>query len=419
MTLTARVLLMWTCVFVMGAVASAQEVTEGLAETWAENASDEGGVDAPTGDGAGEGEHAGASGESGGTAENNGDVEADESEPRVLETAVSSSVASDNSSEMTRALELLVLPILLSENIDPVVGHHVSANAIEAFTAAGHTIVDVDRMERAIVQAGTPLRPSSAELWNVMFAADADRAVFFFVTARGGQYVVELRAASADGAGPFSGEVAASSSDLREAVVELCGRTLPPATSFDHEEAASIRARSQTVYDFEGTGGQNEPIARPSITSPFAPPPAPERGRLFELALTTQSAFGIGDEFFYNHLIGVRAGVRLTRMWAILFEFSYANLNGRDGREHSLLPLLSVQARFPLSRRLPLSLPVRFGVGYLFFNGPVVRASAGLNYALSDRFEIGLDIIAPIIWFRDNQDTLASMTIGLEAIVRL
>lgn len=323
-------------------------------------------------------------------------------------------------------LEILLLPILLSENIDPVVGHHVSSAAIEHLSTAGYRVVDVDTMERAIRDTRTPARPSSAELWSVMFAAGAKRAAFFFVTAEAGQYVLQLQAASADGAGPFSGQAATASAELRGAVSALIDRVLPAPSAFDHAEAAAIQARSSEVYNFEDSRDQPEPLAPAATFQPALPPPAfarrppaPDQGRRFEVALTTQAAFGIGDDFFYNHLVGVRAGVRLTRMWGLLLEFSYANLNGRDDREHSLLPILSVQARFTLSRRFPISLPVRLGVGYLFFNGPVVRASAGLNYALSDRFEIGLDVIAPIVWFRKDQETLASMTVGLEAIVRL
>lgn len=319
----------------------------------------------------------------------------------------------EEASEGVSQLRVLLLPILIAPGLDVSLGRHVSAPAIATLESMGYEMVSASAMQEAVQAARTPRYPSAADLWAVMFPADAERAVFLYISAARGQYEVELRAASADGTGPFSGNMTSTAEDLHDNVMQLVRNVMPAPAQYDEQAAAQIRAGS-AVSGAEAV--QPMPVSNARRPPIRAPDPL---GRRFELALTTQAAFGIGEETFYNHLIGVRAGVRLTPMWGLLLDLSYANLNGRDGRAHSFLPMLSLQARIRLSRSLGLSMPVRAGIGYLVKNGAVARFSAGLNLELGERFELGLDLVAPTIWFRPGLATIASMNVGLELIVRL
>jgi hypothetical protein len=46
-------------------------------------------------------------------------------------------------------------------------------------------------------------------------------------------------------------------------------------------------------------------------------------------------------------------------------------------------------------------------VGYLAFNGPVGRISAGLAYGLSENWEIAADLLAPTLYFLPDRVAFA------------
>jgi hypothetical protein len=64
-----------------------------------------------------------------------------------------------------------------------------------------------------------------------------------------------------------------------------------------------------------------------------------------------------------------------------------------------------------------VTIPLRAAVGYLPFNGPVIRLSAGLNYAISEHWEIGADILTPTFWILPDR-TAVSLNIALEGTYR-
>jgi hypothetical protein len=109
--------------------------------------------------------------------------------------------------------------------------------------------------------------------------------------------------------------------------------------------------------------------------------------------------------------------VRLRRDLILSLQLSYANLNGRNGRENNLLPMFVFEKRLRLGP-LDLSIPIKGSVGFLPFNGPVIRISAGVAYAFSERVEITADLLSPSFWFIDD-DVFFSMNLSLGLIVRL
>ena len=99
--------------------------------------------------------------------------------------------------------------------------------------------------------------------------------------------------------------------------------------------------------------------------------------------------------------------------------FSSAVLRGKDGRAHNILTYLQIEDRVRISSASDITIPLRLGIGYLPFNGPVVRFSAGLNLPVSSRVELQLDVLAPTFWILPNEQTAVSLNPALELIVRL
>jgi hypothetical protein len=91
--------------------------------------------------------------------------------------------------------------------------------------------------------------------------------------------------------------------------------------------------------------------------------------------------------------------VRITRDFMVGAYFAYVNLDGRTQRESNFYFQIGAEYRIRPAAGLDLTLPIRLGVGYLPYNGPVGRISAGLNYALSENWEIGADLVVPTFYF--------------------
>ncbi|MEM7606515.1 MAG: hypothetical protein AAF411_14245 [Myxococcota bacterium] len=299
--------------------------------------------------------------------------------------------------------------------VDPVVGQHVSAEMRETAAEMGYRVVSPADSVAAAQRIAMPYPPPPADLWRVTFVAGAQRGAFARVWANNGRYVVELTVASADGRGPFFARGTSGAEDLHEVVEALTRQALPAPDDFDRDAASAILSGETAATP---TPGGPPRIAAPRVTVTRRPRRSRAPGRRFDLALLTDSAIGVSEDAFYNHLLGIRLGVRLTNTFALRAMLLYANLRGRNQREHTLMPMVQFETRIRFSSRIDLSVPLRVSAGYLPFNGPVVRFSAGLNLAVSPRVELGVDLLAPTFWFVPDQ-TLASLNLGLEVIYRL
>jgi hypothetical protein len=140
--------------------------------------------------------------------------------------------------------------------------------------------------------------------------------------------------------------------------------------------------------------------------------------RRWDLALQTEAVIGASEMGFYNHLIGAHLGFRINRSLALRLYGAYGNFAGRGQRAHNFLALLMFESRIKIATRFDLTVPLRAGIGYLPFNGPVVRLSAGFNLPIAERYEIGIDLLSPTFWVLPDQ-TLASFDIGIELIYRI
>ncbi len=303
--------------------------------------------------------------------------------------------------------------------IDPVVGRVATARMRQSGEEMGYSVLTPDETIAAAQQLRMPYPPTPADLWRVSWVARAHRGVFARIWAHGGQYVIEITVASLDGAGPFFARGTAGAQDLREAVDRLLRTALPLPSAWN---AAGAVAPGQTPTAPAAPAEGEAPIdeldedevdrARPSRP----PEPEPELRR-WQLTLQTEGAIGAAQEVFYNHLIGLRFDFRITRDILIGVYAAYANLNARDGRADNLLFMAQFENRIRISPDLDLTIPLRAAAGYLPFNGPVIRLSAGVNYAIDASWEIGIDILTPTFWILPDR-TAVSLNIALEATYR-
>lgn len=133
--------------------------------------------------------------------------------------------------------------------------------------------------------------------------------------------------------------------------------------------------------------------------------------------MQTESAIGVTSPGFYNHLVGARLDFRITPQIRIGAYLAYVNLDARDGRADNLLVMLQAENRVRVMPRSPFSVPLRVAAGYLPFNGPVIRASAGIGWQISERFDLVADILSPMFWVLP-EGVRVSMNVALEFGVR-
>jgi hypothetical protein len=131
-------------------------------------------------------------------------------------------------------------------------------------------------------------------------------------------------------------------------------------------------------------------------------------------ALRIEPAFGVSGGQFYNQLAGARVDARFTDKVALGAYLGYANLKGQEGRANNVLPALELEYRPSFGTSSAFGLPLRFATGYLPKNGPVLRLSLGISYAVTPKFDLVLDAFTPTFWvIRDR--TVVSLGAGLEA----
>lgn len=306
-------------------------------------------------------------------------------------------MARAQSTDDSNTRRLLVLAPV-TYGIEPLVGERVGEEIVSDAQAMGYRIQSMDVAARAAGSDGSA--PSPVELWRIMFASGAERAISTRVWAENGQYVVDLLIASADGAGPFTGRTSAEPSTLHTAVFELVRRTLPgvsdwrpdagsappPASGPSVEAQATYPVRDPDDIDDDDTGERLRRVPRDGLRYRWA------------IAVQTEAAFGTSEDSFYNHLVGARLDFRFTQDLYLGAYVAYANLRGRNGRVSNVLPYLQIEDRVRITRRSDLTIPLRASVGYLPFNGPFVRLAAGFGFPISERWFIEGDLIAPTFW---------------------
>jgi len=132
-------------------------------------------------------------------------------------------------------------------------------------------------------------------------------------------------------------------------------------------------------------------------------------------SLHSTSAFGVTHARFFNQLVGARLDYRVTSRFAAGLELAYANLKGKQGRTANVLPEAVLEYRVPLDGEA-FGLPLRMATGFLPKNGPTLRLTAGIDFAVSDSLSFEVDPLEPMVWItRDRPEV--SFDLGLLARV--
>lgn len=310
---------------------------------------------------------------------------------------------------------LLVLPAV-GRGIDPVVAPHVTNQLRETGAALGYELVLEADARAALERLRLREAAAPADLWRATYVAQARRGVSTQIWAERGRYVFEILVASLDGTGPFRARGDASADELLARVDAELRRILAPSAEWNADEAARLAAGaspSQPARPFPPPGAF--PTSRPM---PLGARRAPRfTDRPWSLAIQTEAAIGTTGDGFYNHLIGARLDYHFSRSFALGVYLGYANLRGNGGRVSNLLPYVQLEHRVHLIGVDGLSVPIRAGVGFLPYNGVFVRVAGGLNLPVTDRIELGADLITPTFWFTpDGRAT--SFDVALEVIYR-
>ena len=156
-------------------------------------------------------------------------------------------------------------------------------------------------------------------------------------------------------------------------------------------------------------------LARPVEPTRTVEPPRPSEANFARLryALQAEPAFGVTGGSFYNQLVGARIDYRFTEAIALGWYLGYANLKGKDGRAHDVLPYLNLEYRPHLGEKSPFGLPLGFATGYLPNNGPFLRLSAGVSYAMSPETDVVFAFFTPTFWVVHDR-TVVSLGAAIE-----
>ncbi|MFI5308155.1 MAG: hypothetical protein ACHQ53_12420 [Polyangiales bacterium] len=312
---------------------------------------------------------------------------------------------------------LMLLPTQ-STGIDPIVGRFVDRALRRAAETLGYEVLPPADASAALVQVGAPYPPSMADLWRATHHAGVERGVLAIAWASNGRYMVQIRVASRDGSGPFYAQGDAGSADLEQQVALLLPRALPPPNAAPVTPSAPAAPSPQPA---PSAGAAPAPSVKPEApTAPrfFAgPPPKPAAPYRFRLAVHDDVALGLSPGWFWNDVLGVRIDAQVADATFVGAHLGYADLQGRRGRAHSLLPYVQLEQRIPLHGRA-LQLPLRFDLGYLVRNGGFLRLSSGLAIALWNRLELVLDLLSPTFWMTP-QSSLFSLDLGAELCLTL
>jgi hypothetical protein len=147
--------------------------------------------------------------------------------------------------------------------------------------------------------------------------------------------------------------------------------------------------------------GQSLPAEPPAPAAPTTHPNSRVR-----FAAHVESALGVSGGAFYNQLAGARFDYRFTDELCLGHYLGYANLKGHDGRAHGFLPYLQLEYRPSLGAGA-FGLPLRFATGYLLKNGPVMRLSVGVSYALTPQVALVVDVVTPTFWVVGNRTVIS------------
>jgi hypothetical protein len=324
-----------------------------------------------------------------------------------------------------QALQIIIVDAA-PYGVDPVVGRHVTDQMRATAAALQYRVLPAEPTVAAAQRLRMPYPPSPADLWRVTHVSQSQRGAFARVWAHGGRYVIEISVASLDNTGPFFARGNAGASDLHAVVDQLLRQALPPPSTWQQGGTGAVAGGTATFgQPVQVPETEEQRLAREQEEAEQRARDEEDERRTEEalryrwhLVLQTEGVIGTSQDGFYNHLVGGRIDFRVSRDILFGVYFAYANLQGKESRANNLYFSIMVEDRIRISSASDISIPLRLSLGYLPFNGPVIRLSAGLNIPISSRLQIGFDLLAPTFWILPDR-TAVSLNVAIELILRI
>ena len=314
-------------------------------------------------------------------------------------------VVTNNGVEITATRVALVdtAPI----GVDPAAGTFVNAVLREQFARLNFTLVAQEQLYEAARRFGLPFPVPEQGLAQLAAELGAQMVFACDLRARSGYYFATVRVRRIDEPQERSLAVVATQWTLGDRVREAVSLLLRGANQTSVTNASPDMAAAMSAVS-------NTPIITPSYYGNIpvpARPPVLVHPRPFELGILGFGAFNPGRDPYTNALFGARfAWFPIDRL-GVSAALQYTNLRGRSGRVHNVLPMIGVESAVDLVPSIALIVPIRAEVGYLPFNGPVIRFSAGLSFRLYQQLRLELDVVQPTIWWV-NENASVSLDAG-------
>lgn len=323
--------------------------------------------------------------------------------PRELEQGASLGAPSPSTHQV------LLLEPRRDPRIDPIVASFIDSRLRFLLADAQWAPLDAAEARATLRSNRMSENADFAQFRDVIVREQLALALLPIVYAAEGRYIVELWILRADAPGIVAAQVAAEANELGPAIDALLYAKLPRIADFDRAAAREAWLRAD----------EDERRLAEAFSNARAREPSPKRTHWAALALASGSAIGpqLAGEGFYIHTLRTRLELRPRDRLGIGIILGYANLPGRNGREHNLPLLGELNYRVPIAGIRQLSLPIRFAVGYMPFNGPIIRTSVGVNIELTPEWELGADLISPAA-FRSPERFHFAFDLSLEATRR-
>lgn len=307
------------------------------------------------------------------------------------------------------ALPTIVLIDAFPSGVDPAAAAFVTEILRQTLTTAGHSIVPTALIYDAARRLALPFPPPPDGIGALLMTLQVPVAVTCEVRGGGGYYQAMLRVRFASEPVERIRQIVATQwtlgDSLRQAVAEILAPTSADTTS--------------PYSNYSPPQYSNTPL--PDMTG-YTPTPPRRPSRLhrapFELSIGGEFAIGPGTDSFWNFLAYGRAAWFPVDRFGVTASVGYANLRGRSNRVANALFMVGVETAIELLQRQHVYLPLRAEVGYLPFNGPVVRLTAALAVNVTRSLRLEFDLLSPTVWVLPG-GAAVSMDLGAQVIVDL
>ncbi|MDP3276790.1 MAG: hypothetical protein Q8Q09_16440 [Deltaproteobacteria bacterium] len=313
-----------------------------------------------------------------------------------------------NAAQITRALAVFVdtAPI----GVDAAAARFVDAVLREQLRNLGIDVVPTDALYAQARAMALPFPVPAQGLARLTDALQATQAITCELRGQSGFYTARLRIIGRGETAERVLTVVATQWTLADRMREALLLALRGA------DGSVVTSASPSLPD----PGANQ-AAMPSNPSPRyylnTPPRRPVlvHPRPFEFGVESHVAISPSRDSFVNFTIGPRftwfALDRLGVSGALL----YTNLRGRNGRVSNLLPMVGIESGVDLLPSAGLFVPLRAQIGYLPFNGPVLRFAVGIAFNVARNLRLEIDVVQPTIWWV-NDNAMVSLDLGAQLL---